>query len=171
MNSRSNKVPAVLLSSVLCTACLSFAANAQFGGFGGGGQFGGMPGGPSGGGNQAPDTPARKPAPPTPDDPSVHDPTAPPATAKITTKVGWCEVVVFGHTFTDAGLTEASLPLTHMHLPKRLEQLSRKLHFEPEKSGIQLMDSVDALVKFVDTHKDKLTAERPSPQAAAKPAK
>jgi hypothetical protein len=54
-----------------------------------------------------------------------------------------------------------------MHLPKRLEQLSRKLQFEPSKSGIQLMDSVDALVKFVDANKDKLTKDRPSPQAAA----
>jgi hypothetical protein len=166
MNSCLNKVSALLPVSVLLVGVFGFTANAQVGGLGGGGGgFGGMPSG----GDQLPQ--AGKPAPLTPDDPLVHEPTSPPANAKLTTKVGWCEVIVFGHTFTDVGLSDASLPLSHMHLPKRLEQLSRKLHFEPEKSGIQLMDSVDTLVKFVNVHKDSLIAGRASQQVPTKPAK
>src|ERR1700679_2016195 len=51
-----------------------------------------------------------------PDDPSVHEAAPPAADANLMTKLGWCEVQVYGHTFSDAGLQGASLPLLHMHL-------------------------------------------------------
>ena len=168
MYSRINRASIYLLVINLLLIYGSALAKAQFGGFGGGGGgFGGRGGGNS---NQQQQPPEPKPTPPPADDPLVHESTPPPAEAKLTTKVGWCEVLVFGHTFSDAGLADASLPAVHMHLPKRLEQLSRKLQFQPQKSGIQLMDSVDALVKFVDAHKDTLAAARPSRQPAPAPA-
>ena len=103
--------------------------------------------------NQQQQQPA-PPTPPTPDDPLVKESAPPPAEAKMIVKVGWCEVQVFGHTFRQAGLTEASLPAKHIHLSQRLEQLSHKLQFESGKSGIQLMDDVDALVKYVSANKN-----------------
>jgi len=111
--------------------------------------------------------------PPVPaDDPSVHEAAPPPDDAKLITKVGWCEVQVFGHTFSDAGLVDASLPAQHMHLPKRLEQLSQKVQFEPKKSGMQLMDDVDALVKYVYSNKKApASTGSSSPAPAVVPAK
>jgi len=44
--------------------------------------------------------------------------------AKLLTKVVGGEVQVLAH-FSDAGLTGASLPATHMHLSDRLQQLIR----------------------------------------------
>jgi len=104
--------------------------------------------------------------PPTPDDALVTSPTPPPKDAKLITKVGWCEVQVFGHSFSDAGLVAASLPMAHMHMLQRLEQVSRKVQFEPGKSGIQLMDDVDALVQFVYANK-KAAASKAVPAQAA----
>jgi hypothetical protein len=166
MDSRLNKPFIYLLGAISVLVYCTNVATAQFGGFGGGGGRGG-----GGRNQQQQQTPAPKPTPPSPDDPLVHESTPPPPDAKLITKVGWCEVLVFGHTFSDAGLAEASLPMVHMHLAKRLEQLSRKLQFQPEKSGIQLMDSVDALIKFVDAHKDTLVPAKSSHQPTAAPAK
>ena len=97
-----------------------------------------------------------------PDNPLVRASTPPPPEAKLITKVEWCEVQVFGHTFSNASLAGAS---RHIHLPERLEQLSRKLHFEPEKSGIQLMDNVDELLKFVYASRNGVASPSPSSQA------
>ncbi|MDR3616008.1 MAG: hypothetical protein P4L53_20795 [Candidatus Obscuribacterales bacterium] len=93
------------------------------------------------------------------DDPMVNSATPPPTGTKLITKVGWCEVQVFGHTFTDAGLTAASLPATHMHLSDRLQQLNQKLKFSPTKKGLGLMDNIDELVTFI--------SKRPPSEAAA----
>jgi hypothetical protein len=101
------------------------------------------------------------------DDPSVNEAGPPPADANLMTKLGWCEVQVYGHTFSDAGLEAASLPLLHMHLPKRLEQISRKIQFEPKKSGLQLMDDVDGLVKFVYANKKAAASTGSSSKAPA----
>jgi hypothetical protein len=169
MDSRLIKASLYFLGVTLALGYCSNVATAQLGGFGGGG--GGLGGRGGGGRNQQPQTPEPKPTPPSPDDPLVHESTPPPPEAKLITKVGWCEVLVFGHTFSDAGLADASLPLVHMHLAQRLEQLSRKLQFQPGKSGIQLMDSVDALVKFVDAHKDTLVSGKSSQKPVVAPAK
>jgi hypothetical protein len=160
MDLRLNKAAIYLLGVISVVVYCTNVATAQLGGFGGGG-LGGRGGG---GRNQQQQTPEPKPTPPSPDDPLVHESTPPPPEAKLITKVGWCEVLVFGHTFSDAGLTDASLPVLHMHLAQRLEQLSRKLQFQPGKSGVQLMDSVDALVKFVYAKKDTLESGRSSKQ-------
>jgi hypothetical protein len=72
-----------------------------------------------------------------PEDPLVHAPNPPPTTARLLTKVGWCEVQVFGRTFPE------------MHLPARLGQLNRELNFSPGKPDIQLMDDIAALIKAV----------------------
>lgn len=76
-----------------------------------------------------------------PEDPMVHSANPPPTGAKLITKVGWCEVQVFGHTFPD------------MHLAERLGQLNTELMFEPGKSGIVLMDDINALIKAVQANK------------------
>jgi hypothetical protein len=105
---------------------------------------------------QAPQKPEPKPV--QPDDPAVHDPMPPAADASLLTKVGWCEVQVFGHTFSDSGLVESASKATHMPLPKRLEQISRKIEFEPQKSGMQLMDDVNPLIKAVSSAKKESAA-------------
>jgi hypothetical protein len=53
------------------------------------------------------------------------------------TKVGWCEVKTFGHTFTP------------WHLTQRLEQLNQELNFAPGKYGIDLMDDVNQMIGAV----------------------
>ena len=70
------------------------------------------------------------PAPAHPEDPAVYQPTHLILAPKLITKVGWCEVKVFGHTFPN------------MHLPERLGQLNHELKLEPGKSDIQLMDDI-----------------------------
>jgi hypothetical protein len=75
------------------------------------------------------------------EDPFVYSPSPPPPDAKILTKVGWCEMQVFGQLFSN------------LHLPDRLGKLNRELSFEPDKSDIELMDDVGKLVKFVQTRK------------------
>lgn len=96
----------------------------------------------------------------TPDDPQVQASTVPSSDCQIITKVGWCEVQIYGHTFSDYGLTKGLLPASHMHLPDRLVQLNKKLRFEPGKSGLQLMDDTDALVKFVAAKKREAALRR-----------
>lgn len=82
----------------------------------------------------APELQQQKPAPP-PDDPAVFEKTPPPADAKLLTKVGWCEVQIFGKT------------VPSLHLTKRLEQLNDELHFAPGKTGVALMDASDAMIR------------------------
>jgi hypothetical protein len=113
-----------------------------------------------------------EPAPALPaDDPSVSEAAPPPADASLMTKLGWCEVQVYGHTFSDAGLEAASLPLLHMHLTKRLEQINQKLQFEPKKSGLQLMDDVDGLIKCVSASKKAPSTGSSSKAPVVVPAK
>jgi hypothetical protein len=163
----------VMLCSVAAVSLLTIypsVAPVSAQGMGGFGGIGGPPGmgGPGGGGGQQQNQqPAeeKKPAFP-PDDPAVQAATPPPADAKLLTKVGWCEVQVFGHTFSDAGLTEASLPATHMHLSDRLQQLNQKLDFKPGMKGIKLMDNIDELVTFARDNAKKPSKEVVAPKAA-----
>lgn len=78
---------------------------------------------------------------PKPEDPAVHADSPPPTTARMLTKVGWCEVQVFGETFPE------------MHLTDRLGQLNRQLQFKPGRSNIELMDDINAMVKLVQSQK------------------
>lgn len=71
------------------------------------------------------------------DDPALRSSTPPPATAKMLTKVGWCEMKLFGHTSAE------------MHLPERLQQVNDALNYKPGKKGIALMDDVNAMVSAV----------------------
>ncbi len=75
------------------------------------------------------------------EDPIVNSPTPPPPGAKLVTRIGWCEVQVFGHTFPE------------LHLPQRLGQLRRQLNFEPGLSDFDLMDHVGDLVKAVQAQR------------------
>jgi hypothetical protein len=165
-------IAAVSLSTICpCVAPVS----AQMGGFGGIGglpSMGNMGGGGGGRGQQQQQQqtqPEEKPAFP-PDDSAVQAATPPPADAKLLTKVGWCEVHVFGHSFSDAGLTGASLPATHMHLSDRLQQLNEKLQFKPGMKGIKLMDNIDELVTFARDNAKKAPADKTAPKDAAKDA-
>lgn len=83
------------------------------------------------------------------EDSAVLAPTPPPENAKVLTKVGWCEVQVFGHTFSDIDLMKSKTRMKRMHLEDRLAQLNAKVHFEPGKPAVKLMDDIDALVAFV----------------------
>jgi hypothetical protein len=74
------------------------------------------------------------------EDPAVYQKDPPPPDAKLLTKVGWCEVRVFGHTFQN------------MHLAQRLGQLNQELNFEPGKSDLELMDHINALMAAARTH-------------------
>jgi hypothetical protein len=74
-------------------------------------------------------------------DPLITRATPPPPTAKMLTKVGWCEMQVFGQTFPK------------LHLPERLGKVSREINFEPGKSDIELMDDVGKLVIAVNARK------------------
>jgi hypothetical protein len=75
------------------------------------------------------------------EDPQVYDLNPPPAYAKLITKIGWCEMQVFGQTFST------------MHLPERLGKLSQELNFEPSKSNIELMDDIEPLMKASQARK------------------
>lgn len=72
------------------------------------------------------------------DDAVVNAPTPPPATARLITKVGWCEKHVFGVVYHDKHLTE------------RLNILNDALKFDPGKKGMALMDDVDKLMKAAE---------------------
>lgn len=87
------------------------------------------------------------------DDPLVFETNPPPDGVKLLTKVGWCEVQVFGHTFPT------------MHLPQRLSQLNNELRFAPNKTGISLMDSTDAMIKASQVHKHAQSLSNSQPPA------
>jgi hypothetical protein len=85
-------------------------------------------------------------------DPYVTSPTPPPPDARMITKVGWCEMQVFGQTFPA------------MHLPERLGKLNRELNFEPDKSNIELMDDVGKMIKLVaQRHPTQSIGSAPAP--------
>jgi hypothetical protein len=93
-----------------------------------------------------------------PEDPSVNDAVPPPAEAKLLTKVGWCEVQTFGHTFPG------------LHLPARLQQLNKELNYAPNKTALELMDDVGGLIKSVQARKktgSAATSASPPSQAGA----
>lgn len=71
------------------------------------------------------------------DEPAVFTQEPPPVSSRLLTKVGWCEVKTFGHTFQS------------MHLTDRLRQLSQQLDFDRNKSDFELMDDIGALIKIV----------------------
>ncbi len=69
------------------------------------------------------------------DDAIVNSATPPPETARLISKVGWCEKHVFGVVYRDKHLTE------------RLNILNDALKYDPSKKGMALMDDVDKLMK------------------------
>jgi hypothetical protein len=102
------------------------------------------------------------------DDPKVNAPTPPPANAKIATKVSWCEMQLLGHSYSDPGFINAGLRMQHLHLAQRLDQLNSKLGYEPQKSGLQLLNDVDGMVKKVCAYKKIEPVPAPVPVAAPK---
>ncbi len=76
------------------------------------------------------------------EEPAVFEKDAPPATAKLLTKVGWCEMQIWKRTF----------PL--MHLPQRLAQLNGEINFAPGKTGISLMDCSAAMIEAASRHQE-----------------
>lgn len=79
------------------------------------------------------------------DDPIISSSTAPPPTAKLNSKVGWCEMRTFGQIHPE------------MHLPERLTQLNRTLNFAPNKAGLALMDDVPAMIKAAELRQKPIT--------------
>lgn len=77
------------------------------------------------------------PAAPPPVDPIVMAPTPPPESARLLSRVAWCEQHVLGRTYPE------------LHLLPRLHQLNAKLFPTDKTKDIQLMDHVDAIVKEV----------------------
>ncbi len=75
------------------------------------------------------------------EDPMVRAKDPPPASARLATRVGWCEMHVFGKTSAN------------LHLAERLSQLNRELKFEPGKGAMELMDHIDGLVKSAQAYK------------------
>jgi hypothetical protein len=76
------------------------------------------------------------PAPP-PVDPLALMSTPPPESARLLSRVAWCEQHVLGRTYPE------------MHLLPRLHQLNATLFPKDKTKDIQLMDHVDAIVKEV----------------------
>lgn len=89
------------------------------------------------------------------EDPLLKSPTPPPASAKMLTKIGWCEIRVFGHTSAK------------MHMLDRLNQLNLKLNFDPGKTGMDLMDHIDGLMKLAESQKpsEQSVGSLPAPAA------
>lgn len=72
------------------------------------------------------------------DDPEIYEKTPPQPSARMSTRVGWCEVQIFGHTFPN------------MHLTKRLRQLNDEVRPRtPKQTDMQLMDDLDPIVAAV----------------------
>lgn len=71
------------------------------------------------------------------DDPAVNDRNPPPDSARFITKVGWCEVWTFGHTFPT------------MHLSARLRQLNDEMRVDKSNNAMALMDDINPLIKAV----------------------
>jgi len=84
---------------------------------------------------------AEPPVEPRPDDPAVNAAVPPPAGSKMLTQVGWCEVQLFGHTFSS------------QHLTGRLAQLNKELNYDPAKTPLALMDDMPGLIKSVQARK------------------
>lgn len=74
------------------------------------------------------------------DDPLVLAATPPSSETRLLTKVAWCEMKVFGRTFSS------------VHLTDRLKQLSQQLQFETTKSGLELMDDISGMIKVVQSN-------------------
>ena len=73
---------------------------------------------------------------PTAADQAIIEAATPPAPAvRLATKVGWCERRVFGQVAYDK------------HLTDRLNLLNNALKFDPGKTGLDLMDDIDKLIK------------------------
>lgn len=69
-------------------------------------------------------------------DQAIIEASTPPAPAvRLATKVGWCEQRVFGQVAYDK------------HLTDRLTLLNNALKFDPGKTGLDLMDDIDKLIK------------------------
>jgi hypothetical protein len=80
------------------------------------------------------DTP-KKPALSKADEDAINSTEPPPASARLITKVSWCEKRVFGMVYQDKHLTE------------RLDFLNNALKFDPGQKGMALMDDVDKLMQ------------------------
>lgn len=74
---------------------------------------------------------------PRPEDADASLPTPPPESARLLTRVAWCEMHTFGRTYPE------------LHLLPRLHQLNAKLFPTDHSKDIQLMDHVDSIVKEV----------------------
>lgn len=70
-------------------------------------------------------------------DPAAMLPTPPPESARLLSRVAWCEQHTLGKTYPE------------MHLLPRLHQLNAKLFPNDKTKDIQLMDHVDSIVKEV----------------------
>ncbi len=75
------------------------------------------------------------------EDPMVRAKDPPPISARLATRVAWCEMHVFGKTSAN------------LHLAERLTQLNHELNFEPGKGPMELMDHIDGLVKSAQAYK------------------
>ncbi|HEY9733007.1 MAG TPA: hypothetical protein V6C89_13905 [Drouetiella sp.] len=83
------------------------------------------------------------------EDPMVRAKDPPPASARLATRVGWCEMHVFGKTSPN------------LHLAERLTLLNRELKFEPGKGAMELMDHIDGLVKSAQAYKAPAIGAQP----------
>lgn len=90
------------------------------------------------------------------DDPLVFQQDPPPAGTQMRSRVGWCEVHTFGHTYPT------------LHLTQRLRQLNDAVRpASPKQSDMQLMDDVDLIIAAVQArkpHPDKVSARNAVPQ-------
>src|SRR5439155_20025110 len=75
------------------------------------------------------------------EDPAAFSADPPPDSARLGTKVAWCEMQLFGHTSVD------------LHLPERLRQISDQLDLDTHKSNIELMDEVPNFIKAIQAKK------------------
>lgn len=76
------------------------------------------------------------------EDPGAYTGEPPPAGTRMITRVAWCEVQAFGHTFPT------------MHLTRRLRQLGNALVPKTEKdSDLQLMDDLDQIQSAIMARK------------------
>lgn len=81
------------------------------------------------------------------EDPEVYQKTPPPDNARMVTRVGWCEMQTFGHTFPQ------------MHLTKRLRQLNDEVRPNaPKQNDMQLMDDLDPIMQAVILRKSSQNA-------------
>lgn len=86
------------------------------------------------------------------EDPVVYGAVPPPPSAKLITKVGWCEMQVMGRTFPE------------LHLTERLSQLNRQVAFDPSAhSTLELMDHITGLVNAVQARKQRSAGSVPNP--------